>query len=264
MMWWRLIPTASAGLVITPSLTPAWVRSPWKPSTAPFHSGRSQPNDFHRDFLRAIPDIATNPGNRVTLDLAGLTSPLLTVTGVGSGELTYGAAAIVTLHGVDSLGGTLQPDNSVVPLDLRLEASLAAGADAYRLSRNGAALETAINGQLYFRADLAVVNELQFNDPLTMTLADLQTLTVDFAGGDPIPQGGVFFHAGQTGLGQSQITLENGSFGVVRHDLRSGDAGQVVFDASRRIAPRRVVAAAVCGRSWRPARSPTRHGASFF
>lgn len=185
------------------------------------------------EIFAGDPEITTNPGDRVTLDLAGLASPLLTVTGVGGGVLTYGAAATVTLQGVDSLGGLLQPDQSVVPLDLRLEASLATGNDAYHLSRSGAALEAVINGQLFFRADLAVVNELQFNDPLTTTLADLQTLTVDFAGGDPIPQGGVFFHGGETGLGQTQITLENGSLGVVRHDLRSGEQGSVALDASQ-------------------------------
>ncbi|QDU28464.1 Pentaxin family protein [Anatilimnocola aggregata] len=181
------------------------------------------------------PAFPTNPGDRVTLDLDGLADSLLTVTGVGSGLITSDATTTITLQGVESLGAVKQPDNSIVTLDMRLTSTLVAGDDAYRLSRNGTALETEINGQLFFRADLDLVNELQFNSPATMTLADLQTLTIDFATGNPIPQGGVFFHGGETGATESQITLENGSFGVVRHDFTSGATGEVLFDASLQV-----------------------------
>ncbi len=167
------------------------------------------------------PSFTSNPGDRVTFDLAGTADPLLSVTGIGAATFTSSNRAAVALVGVDSIGATS-------PLDATVSAAANPnlGADTFALARNGAADELSVNGALVARIDRTAL------DGLTIVgSADDDELTLDYTAGDPLPAGGVAFLAG----GQTtadRLRLVGPNIDTVAHRYDGATIGGVTIDGS--------------------------------
>ena len=167
------------------------------------------------------PAIASNPGDRVTFELAGVANPELQITGVGAANFTSSSHAAIALVGIDSVGATL-------PLDVNVSAAAnpVGGADTFSLVRNGAADEISVNGLLVFRIDRSAV------DTLTVVgSGDDDELTLDYTAGDPIPAGGVVFLAGgQTTADRLRFVGPN--IDTVLHRFDDPSTGATTIDGS--------------------------------
>ncbi|MBL9090669.1 MAG: cadherin domain-containing protein [Planctomycetaceae bacterium] len=137
------------------------------------------------------PGIGVNPGDRLVLELAGVATPLFTSIGIGAGAFSSGNRANVTIEGIDSLGATSRMDVAVS----EAAHSTAGSVDTFGIVRNGASNEIGVNGQIVLRVDREAIEKLEI---VGSDAADDQ-LTVDFAGGSPIPATGLEFAAGVGG-----------------------------------------------------------------
>lgn len=165
------------------------------------------------------PSIATNPGDRVVLDFtAGVGSPLLTVTGTGAAVLTS-THHTVTFAGIDSFGATSSFD-----VEASAAANPVAGPDTFSIARNGASDELTANGQLVFRADRSAIDNLLIDGS-----TDDDTLTVNFAGGDPIPAGNIDFAAS---TGNNSLVYSGTGITTITHRFDNPTDGRTTIDGS--------------------------------
>lgn len=165
------------------------------------------------------PSIATNPGDRVVLDFtAGVGSPLLTVTGIGSAVLTSTYKTVI-FAGIDSFGAT-------APFDVKASAAAnpAAEPDTFSVVRNGGSDEVTVNGQLVFRADRSAIDNLLIDGS-----TDDDTLTVNFAGGDPIPAGNINFAAS---TGSNTLVYNGSGITTITHRFDNTTDGRTTIDGS--------------------------------
>ncbi|MCO6454870.1 MAG: hypothetical protein J5I93_06190, partial [Pirellulaceae bacterium] len=166
------------------------------------------------------PTIASNPGDALLLDLTGVTSPVVTVTGESAGTLSSSSHADADFTGIDYV-------DSAPPFALVVSGAANPNGpadDDFLLQRSGAAIELTVNGQLVFRGDLEAVSDLTVNGS-----ADDDTLTVDFATGNPIPTGGVAYNGAG---GANDLVLNNGSFDTITHTHTSSSSGSIALDIS--------------------------------
>jgi hypothetical protein len=165
------------------------------------------------------PTIATNPGDRVTLNIDAIDTPLMTITGIGTATLSSTTHASVDFVGIDSFG-------TDTPFDVTVDESAntnGAAADTFHLVRNGAADEISVNNAFVFRADLAAINLL------TVVGSDQDDeLTLDFSLGDPIPAGGVDFQAGDQ-VAADTLRLVGSDIDTVAHKFDDASTGSVTF-----------------------------------
>ncbi len=99
------------------------------------------------------------------------------------------------------------------------------GADTFVVSRNGANVETRLNGNLIDSRAFAGLNTITVNG-----LAGNDSLTVDYTGGNPIPSGGLSYAGGtQTGTPGDSLSLLNGSTTSVAHNFTNENDGTVVL-----------------------------------
>ena len=163
------------------------------------------------------PGFAVNPGDRVTLRLVGAVDPLLTVTGIGAGTLTTTGNRNATFVGVDHFDATAAYD-----LSFSSAANPVAGPDdLLRAVRESNDLRLDVNGAQVFRGRLAAIDDLT-----AVGTADNDRLTLDFAGGSPIPAGGVTFDAAAAGT--DELYFVNGTVGTVDYDFTAIGNGQAL------------------------------------
>ncbi|MBA4019281.1 MAG: hypothetical protein C0483_19115 [Pirellula sp.] len=167
------------------------------------------------------PGISVNPGDRLVLDLSGVTAPVFTSTGIGAGTLASGNRAGISVTGIDSLGATAQM-NVVVS---EAANSVAGNTDAFNVSRNGASDEISVNGQLVLRVDREAVANLRVSGS---DAADDQ-LTIDYSGGTPVPAGNITFAAGSGGTDLLRTT--GGTVTTVTQTYANLTDGNTAIDA---------------------------------
>ena len=166
------------------------------------------------------PSISVNPGDRLVLDLSGVTTPQFTSTGIGAGTVASGNRANVVVTGIDSLGAT-STMNVVVS---EAANSVAGTTDTFQIVRNGAGDEVSVNGQLVLRVDREAIANLQVSGS---DAADDQ-LTLDFSGGSPVPAGNITFAAGVGGSDLLRYT--DGTVTTVTHTYTNLTDGNTDVD----------------------------------
>jgi hypothetical protein len=100
------------------------------------------------------------------------------------------------------------------------------GNDSFQVSRNGANLETRLNGNLIDSRDHATIT-----GALTLgALAGDDSLVVDLAGGNAIPSGGLAFHGGtQATASGDRLTVQGGSFTTLVYAATALGGGALTF-----------------------------------
>ncbi|MGC3966389.1 MAG: hypothetical protein QM775_03155 [Pirellulales bacterium] len=168
------------------------------------------------------PGIGVNPGDRVVFDLAGVTAPQFTATGIGAGTLASTNRANVFVTGVDSLGAS--PRMDVVVSEA---ANPAAGlVDQFYVVRNGASDEISVNGQLVLRVDREAVENLLI---VGSDAAD-DELTLDLSGGSPSPASGISFAAGIGG--NDLLRFTGATVTTVTQSYADATSGSTAIDAN--------------------------------
>jgi Ca2+-binding RTX toxin-like protein len=129
----------------------------------------------------------------------------------------------------------LAEDFEVVSITVSEDASLDAGPqgndgtpDRFRIVRNGDNVEGYLNDALVFNRSLASLTDV----PLSVTgSSDDDTLTVDFAGGDPIPALGIAYEGGGQATADT-LALSGGPIGTVIYTAFDAHSGTVSVDGS--------------------------------
>lgn len=168
------------------------------------------------------PGITTNPGDRVVFDLAGVTAPQFTSTGIGAGTLAATGRAAVLVTGVDSLGAS--PRMDVVVSEAANSNGLAD--DEFSVVRNGASDEITVNGQLVLRVDREAVETLFIVGGDTVD----DQLTIDLTNGSPSPNSGISFAAGVGGSDALRFT--GATVTTVTQTYFNAVSGSTAIDAS--------------------------------
>jgi filamentous hemagglutinin family protein len=165
------------------------------------------------------------PGDTLTVDLSSIVGTATrTVSGAGTGAITFtGGESTInynTIEAATPTGGTW-----VLAFDLSAYQN---GADnALSISRSGANLVFVIEGDTLISEPLAGFTSLTI--PGT---SDDDHLTVNFAGGNPIPGGGLTLNALETGGDNDSITLNGGAFTTITHVFTNSNDGSIALDAS--------------------------------
>lgn len=165
-----------------------------------------------------------------------------------SGTLTFNPGETIKTFGVGIKGDTLVEPNETffVNLSGATNASIAdaqgictivdddgpisptisatADSDAIRIVRNGAILEIHFNGVLVETFNYSTVQTLTING-----LAGADVLTVDHAGGNPIPIGGVTYNGG--GDAGDALSISGGAFNTDTYNYNSAMDGNLQLDA---------------------------------
>ena len=175
------------------------------------------------------PALPSTPTDRVIFNLNGSPGGVLTVTDPGAGTLVTPGKRDILVTGADSFGvpaGLAAPTTFNVVIDSN-SASAVAVNDAFVVDRDGALTRVTVNGEVVFRGDKVGIGALTVNGDVTGEV-DNDRLTVDWAGDDPIPAGGLFFNGGG---GTNQLTLLNGVLETITHtaSLIAG-AGRIDVD----------------------------------
>lgn len=171
-----------------------------------------------------LPLISTNPGDEAALVLTGVTDPTFNVgaidgSGHTTGTLVSASHKQVSFTGIDRFTANL-------PMDLVVDATAnnAAGTDEFLVTRNVDDGEIFVNNKLAFRAELTAIDNLTVNGS-----TDIDKLTVERAGGNPVPGGGITFNAG---LGDDKLTVQGSTATDLKHTIAGALAGEIDLDGS--------------------------------
>ena len=185
--------------------------------------------------LAPLDSASLPPGFSLAADFGGTT--------LGPGEsamltVQLDAAAVGSFSGVLPIGSNdadenpfrIQLSGAVIdPADTNVVLSLPAGGGDYTLDMSGENLRLRRDSQILFGRTLATVATLHVNGT-----SDRETLTVSYAGGNPVPAGGVRFNAGGAALPGDLLVLQGtGSQALLwsAGDLAAG-AGTVAVDGA--------------------------------
>jgi len=132
----------------------------------------------------------TNPGDSLTVDLAGTTGG--STNGTPNGQLTFTSAhTAIAYRGIEDLNAL----NGLLGVTI----NAGGGNNVIRAFRDGADIVVTVDGTEAYRGDFDDVNALNVNGE-----GGNDSLLVDFTSGDPVPTGGVGFDGGpgaDNGLG---------------------------------------------------------------
>ncbi|MEZ6132265.1 MAG: hypothetical protein R3C59_26690 [Planctomycetaceae bacterium] len=170
-------------------------------------------------------DPVTFPGDRLTLDLAGVTGANVTGTGPGAGTFSFTSGEnninYISVEALDAVNGTF----SVAPINT------GAGDDDILLSRDGGDTVVSVGGTEIFRAAFAAIaGGLTINGE-----GGNDTLTVDFTGGPVIPDGGLIFDGGVQTTSDGMILQGGGLFDTVHHTFNSENDGTIAISTENLI-----------------------------
>ena len=179
----------------------------------------------------------------------GALSGVATVTPVngfvGSQTVTVGAR-LVLLDNNGNITNAGQDDIQIFPVEVvsaattltisanddpRHDAADDGSPDSYLVRINNGLLEVTINGKVAILANLNSVTDLIIDGS-----ADSDTVTVDFANGDPCPNGVLQFLGGsQPNGGQDQLILKNASATTLQYTLTGLQDGSLLVNSTSQV-----------------------------
>ncbi len=161
---------------------------------------------------------------------------------VGAQTVVVGAR-LVQLDNNGNITGAGQDDIQIFPVEVvsaattltisanddpRHDAADDGSPDAYLVRINNGLLEVTINGKVAVLAHLNSVTDLIIEGS-----GDSDTVTVDFANGDPCPNGVIQFHGdGQPSGGQDQLILKNASAATLQYTLTGLQDGNLLVTST--------------------------------
>ena len=186
---------------------------------------------------------ATN-SSQLNISVGGLNgvATITPVNGfVGSQTVAVGAR-LVQLDNNGNITGTGQDDIQFFPVEVvsaattltisanddpRHDAADDGSPDSYLVRINNGLLEVTINGKVAILASLNSVTDLIIDGS-----ADSDTVTVDFANGDPCPNGVIqFLGASQPSGGQDQLILKNAAATTLQYTLTGLQDGNLLVNS---------------------------------
>ncbi|NOX57091.1 MAG: hypothetical protein GXP27_22200, partial [Planctomycetes bacterium] len=181
-----------------------------------------QPNVDRAVTVQGGNPAAPTVGDQLTVDVshASAAGATLTVTGVSAGTYAFtGGAQDVSYTSIERT----QTSGGTAGATVRA----GGGNNAITVNLDGGDLVVTIDGAEAYRAAASSVNAIAIEGE-----AGDDTLTVDFAGGLPIPSGGLTFDGGANGAGGDSIVLQNGSATDVVYTFTTANDGQIDLDGN--------------------------------
>lgn len=210
--------------------------------------------------LQAI-DVDPNPSNvaiqfrsqaanssQLNISVGGLNgiATISPVNGFVGSQSVAVAARLVQLDNNGNIIGAGQDDLQVFPVEVvsaattltisanddpRHDAAGDGSPDSYLVRVNNGLLEVTINGKVAILANLNSVTDLIIDGS-----ADSDTVTVDFANGDPCPNGVIQFLGGsQPSGGQDQLILKNASATTLQYSLTGLQDGSLLVNSTSQV-----------------------------